>query len=270
MCERPVVAWTTLAAVGVLRFLRTVGFWRPEVTMTSFFGNTAFPPVIISWLRSHRRFDCLTVAPDCQTVVVGAADGNLHLLDIVTGEESACIPAHTGGVTCAEYSRDGALLATGGHDRLVSIRHASTHREICPLSGFQDRISDVAFSTDGRSLAACDGTQVNVWDTTTWKLTDKWPAEGTAFLGFTYTNDVLMGGGGISYRTQHRKLVGIAGENVKGMPVNNDGTIIGFAFYSNWTPAVFDVRRFHDRGFDRTRSLSRLGGNGLLAAAMSQ
>ena len=86
--------------------------------------------------------------------------GTLRAWNAATGAQGAVIRAHPSYVQCLALSRDGLWLATGGlHDNLVKVWDAATGAAVSSFTN-GGRIQDVAFSPDGRRLAAAshDGT----------------------------------------------------------------------------------------------------------------
>jgi WD40 repeat protein/DNA-binding XRE family transcriptional regulator len=79
------------------------------------------------------------------------------------------LPAHPGGVPGVAYSPDGLHLASLGAHLEVKIWEATTGNLLHTLEGADEFGSSLAFSPDGRVLAAAFTTQVILWDTTSWK-----------------------------------------------------------------------------------------------------
>ena len=59
------------------------------------------------------------------------------------------LTGHEGEVTCVAFSTDGAMLATGSHDRTVRLWEVATGRLARTLSGHENWINSVAFSPLG-------------------------------------------------------------------------------------------------------------------------
>jgi WD40 repeat protein len=72
------------------------------------------------------------------------------------------------------FSSDGVLLASAGSDKMVSIWDTASGKEIKKLAGFRDHVHSVAFSPDGRLLAAGDWSgQIRMWAVHTWEELDR-------------------------------------------------------------------------------------------------
>jgi WD40 repeat protein len=72
-----------------------------------------------------------------------------------------------GGMYCLAYRPDGKWLASGGDDWLIRIHDAATLREITVLRGHTARVTAIAFSPDGNTLASVSGREDNtirLWD----------------------------------------------------------------------------------------------------------
>jgi RNA polymerase sigma factor (sigma-70 family) len=90
-----------------------------------------------------------------------------------TGKELRKLMFGNGGIRCAAYSADGktvALGADGGKELVVKLFDAATGKEQLKIP-FPDASSvrSVAFSPDGKTLAASGGSSTRLFDTTTGK-----------------------------------------------------------------------------------------------------
>ncbi|MGD9855393.1 MAG: hypothetical protein AB7U20_10645, partial [Planctomycetaceae bacterium] len=242
------------------------------------------PPNYVQPAPLDAGVQSLAVAPDSRTVLVGCSDGTLRSFDLVSGDEVSREHAHTGGVTTLEFAPDGTRLVTGGGDRQVWIREANTHRKLRSLSGFTHPIRNVAFSVDSRKLAACDGSQVKVWETTNWNIVDEWPANGVEHLRFSFAGGVLMGGtsrpqiretdekivplhlGPLAERHLHDEWRGRA---LNAMAVTRDGKQAACGIDRLVNPAMFDLARFHDTGINYGTDLGRHRNHHTIAVAFT-
>jgi WD40 repeat protein len=82
-------------------------------------------------------------------------DGNVvRLVDPRDGRPLQTLAGHVGMIHDAGWSRDGSLIATSGYDESVRVWEASTGRQILNVKPLFNFACSVAFSTDGRWLAA--------------------------------------------------------------------------------------------------------------------
>lgn len=123
--------------------------------------------------------NCLAFSPDGKKLLTGDIGGNVHLWNLVTGDELFSIEAHADnmGVTAVAFSRDGQWIASGGANCVVRVWSTEGGEELLSfdmLGEPQDArprglaggmggaglvapapvIASLAFSTDRRLLAA--------------------------------------------------------------------------------------------------------------------
>ncbi|KAI4376931.1 hypothetical protein MLD38_014634 [Melastoma candidum] len=82
-----------------------------------------------------------------------------------TFEEVISVPASSSMVSCCDFSSDGKLLATGGHDKKVVLWYADTLKQKNILDEHVGLITDVRFSPSMPRLATSSFDKtVRVWD----------------------------------------------------------------------------------------------------------
>jgi len=74
---------------------------------------------------------------------------------------------HSGAIQAVAFSPDGWLLATGGDDATVKLWDVASGLEIRAFYGLTDKVTDVEFSPDGKTLAGCGDSVIRLWDTAT-------------------------------------------------------------------------------------------------------
>jgi WD40 repeat protein len=117
------------------------------------------------------------------TLVSGSSDETLRFWDTATGREIKKIHAHKSfiltlalGVCVATFSPDGQTLASASHDLTIKIWGVRTGNEMHKLEGrFQSRIDDIAFSPNGKMIAAAfwPEREILIWDAETGNQTQK-------------------------------------------------------------------------------------------------
>lgn len=94
-------------------------------------------------------------------VYVGNGDGTISEWDVATGRETKVWKAHDGNVSVLTFSPDRRLLASGGDMSapVLKLWDTATWREVRALGGqrtegLNEQLKPVAFSADGRLIAA--------------------------------------------------------------------------------------------------------------------
>ncbi len=119
-------------------------------------------------LTDTAQLNCVAFSPDGERLASAGGDGTVKVRDSRTGAVLQTLNANTDVVNSVTFHPDGSHLASAGADRKVKVWDLTTAEAVftCPGSGdmLSGRAYIVAFSPDGRRLAAGSEGEVNVWD----------------------------------------------------------------------------------------------------------
>ncbi|MGH2376255.1 MAG: WD40 repeat domain-containing protein [bacterium] len=110
----------------------------------------------------------MAFSPDGRSVAAGSWDRIVRLWDVGSGRLIRRFEGHTKQVVPVVFSPDGRRLASGSNDatiRLWDVRTGRTVRVLQARSDIDsDPILDLAYSPDGRVLAAAFANRARLWD----------------------------------------------------------------------------------------------------------
>lgn len=92
-----------------------------------------------------------------------------YLRNLCRGDQLATLAGHSGIVTCAAFSPDGRLLATGSQDGTTRIWDVPSRQPVGVLTNGAHSVWSVAFTPDGKELMTGTTGQIEFWDTGTWR-----------------------------------------------------------------------------------------------------
>ena len=141
--------------------------------------NTTTGEHIFTLIGNPRWIKCIVFSPDGKTLASGDEYETIHLWDMETKTSRAIFKAPVSFQSLA-FSPNGKLLASGSGDGSIRLWDATVKEQkgitgkisqylpSLTLKGHKDKVSNIAFSPDGKLLltGSVDGT-IRAWDTTT-------------------------------------------------------------------------------------------------------
>jgi WD40 repeat protein len=103
-------------------------------------------------------------SPDGRRLVSGGEDGKVIVWDFARRQKLATLTDHEGWVSAVAYSPDGRHFATAGIDRWVRLWDAQSFVLVASRAS-DTQVRALAFSLDGRFLAAADEARTLLWST---------------------------------------------------------------------------------------------------------
>ncbi len=150
----------------------------------------------------------LEIGSDCEAVAISGDGGRVAavLSDFqfrrtltvwlgATKETLGSLPVGAKEIGRMAYNRDGTVLACAGLEGGLHLRDGSTGQLIRTLDGLPGVVSALAFSPDGKRLAAAayrkrtPGFTIRIWDTAGGKEPVSWPRDGGRCLSLAFSPD---------------------------------------------------------------------------------
>jgi WD40 repeat protein/beta-lactamase regulating signal transducer with metallopeptidase domain len=152
---------------------RTIAVTSPSGVVGFWDVGTREPYGSLTYAECH----CVALSPDGCYLAWARDGGDVVLWDARARRQLGLLMGHRDRVTRIAFAPDGHSLATAGNDRTVKLWSLATRRQTAraTLKGDLTPIWSVAYSPDGKVLAAGDGPNntpgtVTLWDVATRKV----------------------------------------------------------------------------------------------------
>jgi WD40 repeat protein/Flp pilus assembly protein TadD len=111
--------------------------------------------------------------PDGRAFLTAGSDGSVKLRDAATGAVLTSLLTGTSPATCAAFRGDGGLVVAGFADGTVRLCDPATSLPVGPPRSMRHAVHHVAFTPDGRTVAAID----DLGESRTWPVPEPLPDE---------------------------------------------------------------------------------------------
>ena len=102
------------------------------------------------------------------SVAVGSDPGDITIINVVTGSQSAVLSGHTKQVGNVDFSSDGTLLVSGSSDKTVKLWDVQTGGVVKTFFGHKKDVSSVSISADSTTIASgSKGGEICLWNVQT-------------------------------------------------------------------------------------------------------
>jgi WD40 repeat protein len=242
---------------------------------------------VVATFQGHTdTIACVAFSPDGATLASSSVDTTVRLWDVATGEALATLFGHPDQVNSVAFSPDGTLLASGNGTTLgstgdiwqledgtpfmvldetpmplpntVILWDTTTTTEKRRWDGFETAMWSVAFSPDGKTLAAGSGTPigpiddaVRLWDVATGELEAILREDQSVWsIAFSPDGTVLASGSGAGITlwnvVTHSVEESISEGPVRSVVFSPDGTLLASG-YPNGKIHLWDVATYQEQ-----------------------
>jgi len=99
------------------------------------------------------------------SIAVGSLNGDICILDAITGSQTAVLSGHTNGVVSVTFSSDETSLVSGSYDKTVKLWDMQTGGVVKTFHGHTAEVISVAISADHTTIASGSNDKtLRLWD----------------------------------------------------------------------------------------------------------
>jgi WD40 repeat protein/serine/threonine protein kinase len=209
-------------------------------------------------IRDKTEFNGVAFSPDGEQLASAGGDGSVKIWNSRTGAEVQTFPAHTEAVISLAFHPDGKHLASRGADLKVKVWDLTATGQAlftqpCDATRRFGIAYTIAFSADGRLLAAGTDGVVKVWDWKNRQLLHSLPGHSFYSIPVAFSGDGRLATG--SFREGLRLWDPETGQLLRTVPAHRQPiSALAFSPDGKWLASA---------SFDRTVKLSEATTGGL-------
>jgi WD40 repeat protein len=160
-------------------------------------GSRAQEVKELATFKGHTlRLNCVALSCDGKILASGAGNTRgreLKLWDVAGGAEIATLPAGDfSWPNCLVFSPDGKYLASGDYGKSVTLWDVAARKQHAVLKRQVDYADALAFSQDGKKLAAAGQSEVSLWDVATGKDLAHFTREFPVYYQMAFSGDLSI------------------------------------------------------------------------------
>jgi WD40 repeat protein len=123
------------------------------------------PKRVVNNPSADDHFLCAMTSADGKTLIAGATDGILRMIDLQSGQVVSALRGHAGAIRSLALHPRGLQIASAGADCMVRLWDFDIVLQARDYAGHTAPVWSAAFSPDGKQIVSASGDQtVRVWD----------------------------------------------------------------------------------------------------------
>jgi WD40 repeat protein len=150
-------------------------------------ADSAPPPPRVSDLVRSLAFDAKS-----RFLATAGPEGPAKLYDLATHESRILddVASSSAGAACLAFAPDGATLAIGQQDGLITFWTVTSGRRLRVLGGHDDFVASLAFAPDGATAASSGGDRsVRIWDVPLGRQRVAIRSQTSTYVALTFSPD---------------------------------------------------------------------------------
>ncbi len=134
--------------------------------------QVSVPKRTVTHPNPEEHFATAITSADSKTLITGASDGVLRMIDLETGQVVSSLRGHAGAMRSLALHPKGTQIASAGSDCMVRLWDFDIVLQARDYVGHEAAVWSAAFSADGKQVVSASGDQtVRIWEVGSAKAT---------------------------------------------------------------------------------------------------